>query len=563
MFSDRLPAHVFISTLLFTALAAADCPDWNAEQAQQEISTLQEQIAEWDHRYHRDGQSKIDDELYDQAREQLLSWQVCFANSSNIEPATIALQAARGEHPLPFSQTGLRKLNEVELHAWIKARDALWIQPKVDGVAVTLVYEHGQLRHMLSRGDGLAGQNWLMHAQVIRAIPQQLSTQAAKITLQAELYLRQSKHIQAQHGGNNARAQVAGLLKRNHLTASEGATIGLFVWEWPDGPDSMPERLAELQRLGFRQSIAYSQPINSVADAKHWRQHWYNAALPFATDGVVIKQSQRSIQQPRSSYPPFWAVAWKYPLQHALTSITEVTFNIGRSGRITPIAHLQAVQLDDKMIRKVSLGSLAQLKKLSINRGDHVAIALSGHAIPQLKQVVWRSPQQQAIKLPSAEHYHALSCWQASAECQQQFLARLTWLSNKKNLNMRGIGAKTWQALIDAQQINRITDWLALTAEDLQHIPNFAKKRSAQTVQAFNQAKRQPFHLWLKALGAPAALSAKTHDDWQSLVQLSAQDWQQQRHFSPTQAKELSAFFQHPAVQAAAVDLQKHNVAGF
>ena len=127
---------------------------------------------------------------------------------------------------------------------------------------------------------------------------------------------------------------------------------------------------------------------------------------------------------------------------------------------------------------------------------------------------------------------------------------------------MRGIGAKTWQALIDAQQINRITDWLALTAEDLQHIPNFAKKRSAQTVQAFNQAKHQPFHLWLKALGAPASLSTKASDDWQSLAQLSEQDWKQ-RHFSQTQAKNLYAFFQHPAVQAAALDLQNHKVEGF
>lgn len=563
MFSDRLPALVFISTLLLAPSAAADCPVWDAEQAQQEINTLQQHIADWDHSYHRDGQSKIDDELYDQAREQLLSWQACFANSPDIEPATTALKTARSNYQLPFSQTGLKKLNEVELQRWIKQRDELWVQPKVDGVAVTLVYEHGQLRHMLSRGDGLAGQNWLMHAQVIRAIPQQLSTQAAKLTLQAELYLRQSEHIQAQHGGNNARAQVAGLLKRNQLTASEGATIGLFVWEWPDGPDSMPERLAELQRLGFRQSIAYSQPINSVADAKHWRQHWYNAALPFATDGVVIKQSQRSIQQPRSSYPPFWAVAWKYPLQHALTSITEVTFNIGRSGRITPIAHLQAVQLDDKMIRKVSLGSLAQLKKLSINRGDHVAIALSGHAIPQLKQVVWRSPQQQAIKLPNAEHYHALSCWQASAECQQQFLARLTWLSNKKNLNMRGIAVKTWQALIDAQQVVQLTDWLALSAKDLDRLPGFAEKRSKHTYQAFEHAKRQPFKVWLKALGAPAAIVIKQTDNWHSIAALTQQDWQQQRHLSTQQAQQAAAFFQHPALQAIAVDLQRHKVDGF
>lgn len=563
MFSHRLPVLVFISTLLLAPLAAADCPAWNAEQAQQEINTLQQHIADWDHSYHRDGQSKIDDELYDQAREQLLSWQACFANAPDIEPATTALKTARGNHQLPFSQNGLRKLNEVELQRWIKQRGELWVQPKVDGVAVTLVYEHGQLTHMLSRGDGLAGQNWLMHAQVISAVPQQLTTQAAKITLQGELYLRQSEHIQARHGANHARSQVAGLLNRSKLTANDAATIGLFVWEWPDGPTRMQERLNELQRLGFSQSAVYSQPIKSFTEAKHWRQHWYTSALPFATDGVVIKQSLRSIQQPRSSYPAFWAVAWKYPLQHALTSITGVTFNIGRSGRITPIAQLQAVQLDDKIIRKVSLGSLAQLKKLSISRGDHVAIALSGHAIPQLKQVVWRSPQQQVIKLPIAENYHTLSCWQASAECQQQFLARLTWLSNKKNLNMRGIAAKTWQALIDAQQVTQLTDWLALSAKDLDRLPGFAEKRSKHTYQAFEHAKRQPFKVWLKALGAPAAIVIKQADNWHSLAALTQQDWQQQRHLSAQQAQHAAAFFQHPALQAIAVDLQRHTVDGF
>ena len=184
MFRFALSSLVLSYTIFINASAQAHCPTWTSNQAQQEISTLRQRIADWDRSYHRDGSSPIADELYDQAREQLQSWQQCFVDYHTAEPATTALKSVSAQLDLPFSQTGLRKLNEVELHAWIKARDALWIQPKVDGVAVTLVYEHGQLRHMLSRGDGLAGQNWLMHAQVIRAIPQQLSTQAAKILLQ-------------------------------------------------------------------------------------------------------------------------------------------------------------------------------------------------------------------------------------------------------------------------------------------------------------------------------------------------------------------------------------------
>ena len=562
MFSDTLPALVLISTLIIAPLAVADCPAWTNEHAQQEINTLHQRMTDWDRSYHRDAISAIPDELYDQAREQLHTWQQCFTSLATEKSAPVALKAAPGSVALPFSQMGLSKLNETALQEWMQQRSDLWIQPKVDGVAVSLVYEKGQLTQMLSRGDGLAGQNWLKHAQAMNSIPKNLATHRARITLQGELYLQQNQHIQALQGGNHARTQIAGLLNRKTLSTTDGENIGLFVWEWPDGPTTMLERLDELQRLGFSDSKTYSQPLQSFTEAQRWRQLWYTSALPFASDGVVIKQSQRNINQPRSSYPPLWAVAWKYPLQQALTSVTKVTFNIGRSGRITPIAHLQAVTLDDKTIRKVSLGSLSQLKKLSLNQGDHVAIVLSGHAIPQLKEVLWHSPQQESIKLPIAKNYHALSCWQNSPDCQQQFLARLNWLGAKKSLNMRGIGAQTWQALVDAKQIMQITDWLALNSDDLEQLPNFAKKRSERTIQAFNQAKQQPFNVWLKALGAPAAVTARADDNWHVLTALTIQDWQQ-RHFSRSQAQNAHAFFQHPALQAAALDLKQHDVDGF
>ncbi len=563
MFRSILSSLVFLSTLLISPLSLANCPVWTPEQAEQEISTLRQQIADWDHSYHRDATSPIADELYDQAREQLQAWQQCFTNSPTQEPATNALKSARGSLKLPFSQMGLRKLSETELRQWMQKRDDLWVQPKVDGVAVTLVYKNGQLKQMLSRGDGLAGQNWLAHAQAIAAVPKRLATQRVTLTLQGELYLHQPKHIQAQHGGSNARGQVAGLLNRKVLNTVDGDKIGILVWEWPDGPANMQERLTKLQHLGFTDTSTYSQPVQTFIEAKHWRDHWYKSELPFASDGLVIKQSSRNITHPRSAYPPFWAVALKYPLEQALTIVTDVTFNIGRSGRITPIAHLQAVRLDDKTIRKVSLGSLSRLQQLALNKGDHVAIALSGHAIPQLKEVVWRSPQQQQINLPNASNYHTLSCWHVSPECQQQFLARLTWLGNKKTLNMPGIGAQTWQALIDAKHIQKITDWLALSTDDLANIPSFAKKRSTQTAQAFAQAKQKSFPIWLKALGAPPAITPKPDDNWHTLTTLSEQDWQQQRHLSRGYARQAYAFFQHAEVQEAALNLQQHRVEGF
>lgn len=562
MFRSPVLILVFSSTLLSTT-TFANCPAWSADQAQQEISTLHQQLAGWDRSYHRHATSAVADEVYDQAREQLQTWQACFSSSHTAESAVQALQLARGSIELPFSQMGLRKLNETALQQWMSQPDTLWVQPKVDGVAVTLVYKQGQLKQMLSRGDGLAGQDWLAHAAVIQAIPKQLATKQPRITLQGELYVQQSQHIQAQYGGNKARSEVAGLLNRNNLSPAEGNRIGLFIWEWPDGPASMDERLQQLQQLGFTDSKTYSHPVQNIAQAKHWRRHWYNAALPFASDGIVIKRSQRNTRHARSHYPPTWAVAWKYPLQQALTSVSHISFTIGRSGRITPIAHLNAVILDDKTVRRVSLGSLKRLSKLDLSAGDHVAITLSGHAIPQLKDVVWRSPQRHSMTAPNSENYHLLSCWQASPECQQQFLARLTWMSHKKALNMQGIGAQTWQALIDGQHITQLTDWLALDAEDLEQLPSFARKRSAHTARTFTQAKLQPFRVWLKALGAPASVTVKSGDNWQTLTALSQHDWQQLRHLSRSNAQRAHAFFQHPAVQVLALTLRQHGIDGF
>lgn len=563
MFSSVSVARLLVISLALPSLAMAACPSWTAHHAEQEIHNLRQQISAWDRSYHRDGVSIIADELYDQAREQLHNWQRCFSAEAAAEAATETFNSARGTLALPFSQMGLRKLSEQQLQHWVQQREDLWVQPKVDGVAVTLVYSAGQLTQMLSRGDGLTGQDWLKHAPVIKAIPQQLTTQQATVTLQGELYLKQPNTVQAKQTDSQARSQVAGLLNRRTLSAIDGDQIGIFIWEWPDGPETMQQRLKQLDRLGFSQSKAYSQPIQNFTEAKRWRDHWYTAELPFASDGLVVKQGQRTIEHARSSYPPFWAVAFKYPLQQALTTVSEITFNIGRSGRITPIAHLTAANLDGKTIRKVSLGSLTRLKKLDLNLGDHVAIALSGHAIPQLKEVVWRSPKRQSISVPEAKNYHSLSCWQPSPACQQQFLARLTWLGSKKTLNMPGIGPQTWQALLDAHQIKQLTDWLSLDADDLAALPSFANKRSTATAHAFTQAKQQPFQLWLKALGAPPTIAPKPDDSWSGLVALSAQDWQQQRYLSLTYAQRAYAFFQHPELQAIALNLQQHGIDGF
>lgn len=551
----------WIALLLFPLTAqAAPCPDWPANRAKSELSVLSQQIAEWDDAYHNHGRSLIADELYDQARERLQSWHQCFPNTLVDLPEPLAGSTGKLAHPV--AQTGLRKLNDAAVAEWIASRDSLWIQPKVDGVAVTLVYQGGILKQAISRGDGRHGQDWTARARQLPAIPKHLK-QPLDAVLQGELYWRLDDHVQGRDGGAGARGKVAGLMARQSLDEQETNAIGLFVWDWPNGPENMPERLKALQNLGFSDSLHYTQPLNSTADARGWRQHWLNAPLSFASDGVVIRHGIRPPGERWQAEAPHWAIAWKYPASQALAVVQAVDFNIGRTGRITPILRLQPVDLDERRISRVALGSLQAWEELDIRPGDQVAIRLAGLTIPRLDQVIWRSQERAAVHAPDPHRYHAMSCWRLSDECQQQFQARLNWLAGKQGLNLPGVGPGTWSTLLTGQKLHGLLDWLEFDSEHLLQLPGIGPRRASQLQQAFAQAQRRSLQQWLQALGAPPGIQLGAEDDWATLLGRSHADWMKQPGVSQKSAERLLAFFSHPEVQRLGAQLQEAGTAGF
>lgn len=546
--------------LLITAQAqASGCPDWPAQRATDEVAQLRQALALWDDHYHRQGQVLVADELYDQSRQRLQQLQRCFRLQGSDNP----LASARGQvlHPVPH--TGVAKLaDDTQVQRWLNGKQDVWIQPKVDGVAVSLVYRQGQLRRLLSRGDGVHGHDWSRHipqlANVARTLPQPLDT-----VFQGELYWRLGDHVQAQGGALSARATIAGLMARKQLAPQEGAGVGLFIWDWPEGPASQQERQARLETLGFADSHHYSQPIATLAEAAHWRQHWYNSPLPFATDGVILRQGSRPPAQRWQAKAPYWVAAWKYPFRQALAHVSDVRFRIGRTGRITPLVVVQPVELDQRQIRQISLGSVARWQQLDVRPGDQVAVTLAGQTIPSLGSVVHRSPHRAEVTPPNAADHHPLSCWQAAGQCQEQFLARLAWLSGNKGLAMQGTGPGTWRSLIDSGQVNTLDDWLRLTPETLMQVPGIAQARADQLHRSFTQARQQPFERWLRALGVPAPATLALGPDWPTLASRNIEQWITEPGIGPTRAGQLLAFFSHEEVQALALRLRAHAIEGF
>lgn len=548
--------------MFFTGGAGAVCPAWTPARAEKEITLLQQQLRHWDEAYYRQGKSLITDADYDSLQQRLREWQHCFSPAS---PAYTAQLPDKGERLHPVAHTGVKKLaDKLAVAYWMQGKESLWIQPKVDGLAVTLVYRQGELVSLISRGDGVRGEEWFDKAHDIPAIPQRIHTELPEIILQGELFLQMTDHQQARQGGKNARAQVAGTMM-SKIASPLLPALGIFIWAWPDGPQSMPARLEQLAQWGFPLAKQWSREVRDEEEVAEWRDHWFNAALPFATDGVVIHQAQRPAGKNWLPGQGDWAVAWKYQPPVVSSEVVSVDFTVGRTGKVSVVLNLLPVQLDDKTVKRVNLGSVRRWREQDILPGDQVALSLAGQGIPRLERVVWRVADRDYPQPPDENARHMLSCFYASAECREQFLARLSWLSRKAVLDIPGVQRSTWQRLLSTDEITHLFSWLTLRPEQIASASGISLARAKQIWHRFNLTRQQPLRRWISALGIPlprAALNALEDTCWEALLSRQTADWQRLpgvgavmaekvvTHLRDAQTQQLIAFLQQQGIPA-------------
>ncbi|WP_032084371.1 NAD-dependent DNA ligase LigB [Escherichia coli] len=552
---------ILIGILCWQSSVWAVCPAWSPARAQEEISRLQQQIKQWDDDYWKEGKSEVEDGVYDQLSARLTQWQRCFGS----EPRDVMMPPLNGAVMHPVAHTGARKMvDKNALSLWMRERSDLWVQPKVDGVAVTLVYRDGKLNKAISRGNGLKGEDWTQKVSLISAVPQTVSGPLANSTLQGEIFLQREGHIQQQMGGINARAKVAGLMMRQDDSDTLNS-LGVFVWAWPDGPQLMSDRLKELATAGFTLTQTYTRAVKNADEVARVRNEWWKAELPFVTDGVVV----RAAKEPESRHwlpgQAEWLVAWKYQPVAQVAEVKAIQFAVGKSGKISVVASLAPVMLDDKKVQRVNIGSVRRWQEWDIAPGDQILVSLAGQGIPRIDDVVWRGAER-TKPTPPENRFNSLTCYFASDVCQEQFISRLVWLGAKQVLGLDGIGEAGWRALHQTHRFEHIFSWLLLTPEQLQNTPGIAKSKSAQLWHQFNLARKQPFTRWVMAMGIPltrAALNASDERSWSQLLFSTEQFWQQLPGTGSGRARQVIEWKENAQIKKLGSWLAAQQITGF
>ncbi|MGB1270548.1 MAG: DNA ligase LigA-related protein [Endozoicomonas sp.] len=567
------------STLLSLPLLADECPQWSQDEAQDNIGNLEREIAHHDSLYFNHNAPIISDEEYDSLSALLSQWQACFAKASLPHkgiPDQEARRASSTRRTLPHRafMGSLKKADSAhEVAGFIRALNTspVLIQPKIDGIAVELVYKGGQLVAATTRGNGEQGQDILNLVLSMPLIPNPLVLKSAQgqksdnlpfealnPILHGELFSRLDKiHPRMLRQYASARHLVAGQLSRGEPDNPALKAIAFFPWRWVNSPySSDQESIRHLNQLGFSLVEPHSHRVSGLAEIKQHRDQYANPQVrhPFLMDGIVIKADDLKLRTHLgwNGDTPGWALAWKFPAITATTDIRRIEFTIGRTGHITPVLHLQPVHIRGETIEKVSLGSINNLQRRNLAPGDRISIGLKGAATPVFNKALFRSSHRKLPQYPDTSRYNSFTCLKLTAGCEQQLIARLNWLTGHHGLDLPGMHTPHIQALVASGRVTTLADILKLDQQALIGA-GMSKEQSENYVKRLKHPF--PFRRQLRALSLPGIGESRTRklantfNDWKALLLASPKTLKERAGLGEQTIQSMKTYLEQPEVR--------------
>ena len=400
---------------------------------------------------------------------------------------------------------------------------------KFDGTAISLTYDNGSLTLAATRGDGVQGDDVTANVRTVRSVPLRLrgNDYPAHFEIRGEILMPYASfdRLNAEREANgeplfaNPRNAAAGTLKQQ--SSAVVARRGLDCTLYQLAGDNLPfkthwESLQKAREWGFKISdrMRICHTVNEVDDfIRYWDTERH--ALPFPTDGVVIKVNDFAVRRQLgfTAKAPKWAVAYKFKAEQALTRIDSVSFQVGRTGAITPVANLEPVLLAGTTVRRATLHNAEQMARLDIRPGDMVYVEKGGEIIPKITGVdlaqrpVDSQPFRYITVCPvcgtplvryegEAKHY----CPNQSG-CRPQIIGRIIHFIRRKALDIEGLGEETVELLYDNGLVRTVADLYDLRAEQLAPLPRLGEKSAENIIRSIQRSKEVPFPRVLFGLG--------------------------------------------------------------
>jgi DNA ligase (NAD+) len=524
----------------------------NQEQARHELEQLVVQI-----RHHEEAYRAGVPEIPDAAFDDLVARYTELADSLGIAEGERPDAKPGDDHTEGFAQVehivpmlSLEKLTPnrrdtkgagvpiaEQLGQWIERRRKdlelspatplpLIVEPKIDGIGISLLYEAGKLARAVTRGDGQKGDDITKQIKQAKAVPLQLKAAKGKFEVRGELYWPRQAfdayNARQREAGEltiaNPRNGCAGMIKRKELAGLEtiGITSFLYAVPWFEGltlPATQHEVLQWLAELGasvYLEHVTVASTAEEVIAACE-KFGGYRHTLPYDTDGMVIKidELKRYAVLGATGHHPHWGIAYKFPPERKQSVVLGVEYGVGKTGKITPVAKLEPVFLAGTTVSRASLHNFVEVARKDVRIGDRVLVEKAGDIIPQIVDVVreLRPEDTQAIEIPKTcpvcqtdvvVEEIFVSC--PNPACPAQRLERLVHFAGRRQMAIDGLGESLIEQLIEKRGVSRPDQLFTLTEGDLAELERMGKKSAQNVVRSLEAAKPRGLAKVLNAL---------------------------------------------------------------
>ena len=399
---------------------------------------------------------------------------------------------------------------------------------KYDGASISLTYEKGVLVKAITRGDGFQGDNVTANVKTIKSVPLQLKGDfPEKFDIRGEIVLpfegfnkMNEERIEiGEEPYRNPRNTASGSLKLQDSTEVAKRPLECLLYSITGsnlGINTQLESLEKARTWGFKVPRA-AKLVHSIAEVFEFIDYWnsHRHSLPYETDGVVIKVNSLRQQEElgHTAKAPRWAIAYKFKAEQVSTLLNSISYQVGRTGAITPVANLEPVELAGTTVKRASLHNADQIEKLDIRVGDAVYVEKGGEIIPKIlgvdlsrrpsnsqpTQYITHCPEcatQLVREAGEAQHY----CPNYNG-CKPQIIGRIQHFISRKAMDIEGLGGETVALLVNVGLIDNYSDLYELTKEQVVPLERMAEKSADNLIQGIQQSKNIPFERVLYALG--------------------------------------------------------------